>query len=381
MTDDRHPFGLPVLTGPVPISERSLALVTSGIKQLWRRIAASHSGSGLGSGLRPLILSYDIHPTPSGPVLIEVNTNAGGILTAIEAARRGNECCAEWERGLLEERLLALFKRDLLGPDPEATGVVAVVDDQLDQQALRDEMHALAELIRPAAKQVLVLDAADLTFSEGRLRYGGLALDRVYWRSTDFLLTQPEHAPIRTALSQGKLVLAPSPEAYLAIADKRRFVEWSEAPELSRDAETGMTFRLAETVPMGKRALADWYAERNDWVFKPASGYASRGVYVGKSISRSKLAQLPVDGYLAQRYAPHPVQSRDGQVWKYDLRLFADRDQLIGAAARVFQGQVVGMRTPGSGFAPIQVGAQCCLVSALSLDHCDARLAPNNQRK
>ena len=101
------------------------------------------------------------------------------------------------------------------------------------------------------------------------------------------------------------------------------------------------------------------------------AGYASRGVYVGKSISRHKLDELPADAYLAQRYAPHPVIDRDGKEWKYDVRFFADRGRVIGAAARVFHGQVVGMRTPGSGFAPIQVGSSCCLIGALAAASCD----------
>jgi hypothetical protein len=174
------------------------------------------------------------------------------------------------------------------------------------------------------------------------------------------------HAPIRQAVLSGYVVLAPSPEAYQAIADKRRLVNWSKQPELARDAVTGLTFRVAETVPLNERTATDWYAQRNEWVFKPVSGHASRGVYVGRSISRIKLAQLPADSYLAQRYAPHPIVDRDGRDWKYDVRFFADRGQVIGAAARVFHGQVVGMRSPGSGFAPIRVDSTCCLVGALT---------------
>lgn len=354
-------FGLPVLDHPVPVSPVALRLVSSGVEALWSRIVRANSLADT----RPLLLSYDVHPTPTGPVLIEVNTNAGGVLTAIQAARHGNECCADWEQGQLEARLLALFRRDLLGPDPQAAGAVAIVDDQLGSQALLAEMQALAGLIRPFAQSVELLDAADLEFSDGRLRHAGKPIDRVYWRSTDFLLTQPEHAPVRRAVLEGSTVLAPSPEAYTAIADKRRMVEWSAAPELAVDQATGLSFRIAETLPMAARSHDDWYRDRDDWVFKPVSGYASRGVYVGKSISRKKLADLPAQAYLAQRYAPHPVVDRSGREWKYDVRFFADRGQIIGAAARVFHGQVVGMKEPGSGFAPIRVEAACCLIGAL----------------
>jgi hypothetical protein len=351
----------PVLAEPVPLSPSAMRLVAQGVAALWQRIVAAAPEAAT----RPLLLSYDVHPTPSGPVLIEVNTNAGGILAAHAAARAVNDCCADWEQGVLHGRLLELFRSDLLGPDAARAGVVAIVDDELARQPLLPEMQALAALMRDAAARVLVVDAAELRYTDGRLRHGDTAIDRVYWRSTDFLLEDPVHAPVRHALDEGSITLAPAPEAYRAIADKRRFVEWSREPVLARDAASGVEFRVAETLPMDTRPPEDWYRERRDWVFKPVSGFASRGVYVGKSVSRQKLSELPVGHYLAQRYAPHPVIDRDGAGWKYDVRFFADRGQIIGAAARVFQGQVVGMRTPGSGFAPIRVAEACCLTGAL----------------
>ena len=354
------PYGLTVLDEPVAVPAAEFALVQQGIAALWRRIVAADPRAEQ----RPLLLSYDVHPSAEGPVLIEVNTNAGGLLTAIRAARGGNECCADWEQGRLEQRFVELFRRDLLAPSPAETGVVAIVDDALATQPLLPEMHGIAQLLAPHAREVRVVDAAELAYAAGRLRHGATAIDRIYWRSTDFLLEQPAHAAIRRAVDEGTTVLGPSPAAYTAIADKRRLLEWSAAPELARDAGANLAFRVAEVRELGSRPRAQWLAERNDWVFKPASGYASRGVYVGKSISRQKLEQLP-DDYLAQRYAPHPEVERGGAAWKYDLRFFADRGEVIGAVARVFQGQVVGMRTPGSGFAPVRVGEACCLSSAL----------------
>lgn len=355
------PFGLPVLAAPVPLAPATLDLVRRGIGQLWSRIVAADPRADE----RPLLLSYDVHPAPEGPVLIEVNTNAGGIATAIQAAREINTCCRDWEQDVLEARLLALFERDLLGPDPARTGVVAIVDDALATQPLLPEMHALADLMRRRVAQVVLVDAADLAFTDGRLRHGATPIDRVYWRSTDFRIDEPRHAAVRRAVDEGTTVLAPSPQAYAAIADKRRFLDWSAQPELARDAASGQAFSVAETVPMTQRSAGQWHADRAQWVFKPASGHASRGVYVGKSISRHKLAELPFESYLAQRYAPHPVVDRDGHAWKYDIRFYADRGEVIGAAARVFQGQVVGMRGTGAGFAPVRIGDACCLMGAL----------------
>ena len=160
-------FGLPVLERAVPVSSAALKLITRGIDALWTRIVEA---SPLADS-RPLLLSYDVHPTPEGPVLIEVNTNAGGILTAMQAARHTNEHCADWEYDLLEERLIALFRRDLLGNDRQTTGVVAIVDDHLASQPLLPEMRELGDLLRPLAQEVLIVDAGELEFRDGRLRY------------------------------------------------------------------------------------------------------------------------------------------------------------------------------------------------------------------
>jgi hypothetical protein len=358
-----QPHGVTVLESAIPLSQGALDLVKRGVATLWSRIRTDDPRAEE----RPLLLSYDVHPTPQGPVLIEVNTNAGGIAAAMWAARHVNLCCAEWEHATLEKRLLALFHRDLLGDDPSRVGVVAIVDDELASQALLPEMHALADLLRRRVSTVLVLDAGGLEYRDGRLRRGEIAIDRIYWRSTDFVLDEPRHADIRLAVREGSTILAPSPEAYSAIADKRRFLQWSSDPDLACDAATGLSFRIAETLPMTSKSVADWYDQRDDWVFKAVSGHGSRGVYVGKSISRKKLAELPAVNYVAQRYAPHPVVDRHGHEWKYDIRFFADRGSVIGAAARVFQGQVVGMRGAGSGFAPVRIGDRCCLVRALDL--------------
>ena len=355
------PYGLPVLAQPVPLAPVALRLVTAGVQALWQRIVAADPGALD----RPLLLSYDVHPTPQGPVLIEVNTNAGGVLTAIEAARHVNQCCPDEERGVLEQQLVALFRRDLLGSDAASTGHLAIVDDALETQTLLPEMRALAGLLRPHARAVSVIDASAVELRDGRLWHGAEPIDRIYWRSTDFLLEEPAHADIRRAVESGAVVLAPSPAAWRAIADKRRFLDWSGQPLLARDEASGLEFRIAETRRLAERTTAAWYDDRASWVFKPVAGHGSRGVYVGKSISRGKLASLPADGYLAQRYTPHPVIDRDRREWKYDVRFFADRDRIIGAAARVFAGQVVGMKHPGSGFSALSVGDACCLLGAV----------------
>ncbi|MGJ8669958.1 MAG: hypothetical protein ACSHXK_10765 [Oceanococcus sp.] len=352
-------FGPAVIDCEIALAPESLDLIQCGVSALWQRIAATCGPQKVQS----LLLSYDVHPTPDGPVLIEVNTNAGGILSSMQAAKQVNDCCPDAEQLFSQHRLLSLFQRDLLGTS-EGTRNVAIVDDNVATQPLLGEMTQLAALFQSDGHNVRVIDAAELSYTDGRLIHKDWPIDRVYWRSTDFRLEVAEHAPIRQALQDGAISLAPSPQAYGAIADKSRLLSWSLDPVLAVNEE-GLKFRIAETHRLSSRPLDEWYAERAQWVFKPGEGYGSRGVYVGKRISRKKLASLDPKIYVVQRYAPHPNISRGGEPWKYDLRFYADQGEIIGVSARVFQGQVVGLSASGSGFSPVRIGTSCCIVGAL----------------
>ena len=61
-----------VLVEAVPVSAAAFSLLSRGVASLWARIVADNPQADSS----PLLLSYDVHPTPAGPVLIEVNTNS-----------------------------------------------------------------------------------------------------------------------------------------------------------------------------------------------------------------------------------------------------------------------------------------------------------------
>ena len=59
-----QPHGVPVLESAIPLSQGALNLVKRGVATLWTRISAADPRAEE----RPLLLSYDVHPTPDGPV-------------------------------------------------------------------------------------------------------------------------------------------------------------------------------------------------------------------------------------------------------------------------------------------------------------------------
>ena len=97
------------------------------------------------------------------------------------------------------------------------------------------------------------------------------------------------------------------------------------------------------------------WASRRDWVFKPAASHGSKAVYRGDKVSRKKLAEIHADAsFLAQRrIAPGTtaVRTPEGdRPMKFDVRAYAYRDEVFLLGARVYQGQVTNMRSPGGGF-------------------------------
>ena len=109
----------------IPLSQGALDLVKRGVAVLWSRISAADPRAED----RPLLLSYDVHPTPHRPVLIEVNTNAGGLRPP--CGRLDMSRSAPGMEHATLESASRVFRHDLLGDDPSLAGVVAIVDDEL----------------------------------------------------------------------------------------------------------------------------------------------------------------------------------------------------------------------------------------------------------
>jgi len=95
-------------------------------------------------------------------------------------------------------------------------------------------------------------------------------------------------------------------------------------------------------------------------VFKPRAAFGSRTVYRGDKISHRKLEAIVADpAYVVQRRVDPgvvDVETIEGpQRMKFDVRAYAYRDEILLLGARVYQGQVTNLRSPGGGFSAICV--------------------------
>ena len=99
--------------------------------------------------------------------------------------------------------------------------------------------------------------------------------------------------------------------------------------------------------------MSEWKKIRKRFVFKPADGSGSKGVYLGEKISMKKLEELSSDS-VAQEYCPPPHgvsdPHSDESHTKYDFRVITRDCDILGVMTRHFTGQVMEMRSFSAGF-------------------------------
>src|SRR5690606_27071047 len=98
---------------------------------------------------------------------------------------------------------------------------IAIVDEAPENQYLYPEFVLFRRLFERHGITAVIVGPEQLVLRDGRLWHGELAIDLVYNRLTDFLLEQPEHRVLRSALLEDAVVLTPSPRAHALYADKR----------------------------------------------------------------------------------------------------------------------------------------------------------------
>jgi hypothetical protein len=311
-----------------------------------------------------VFMGYDFHLGPQGPRLIEINTNAGGALlnglhTAALCDPKKLAClCSDLlPVEAIRERIARSFRSELSasrGARAELRSL-AIVDERPREQFLYPEFELFVDLFRAAGIRADIRDAGAPVSD----------VDLVYLRDTDFLLEQPRSAALRAAYLAREVVVTPSPREHHLLANKRRLALFSSRTALARlgvaaDDAAFLAGIVPETLALADLGIERAWDERHRWVFKPCAAFGSRAVYRGDKISRKKLAEIVLDPrYVAQRRVePGEVQveTLEGpRAMKFDVRAYAYRDEILLLGARVYQGQVTNLRSPGGGFSAICV--------------------------
>ena len=318
-------------------------------------------------------MGYDFHLSANGPQLIEVNTNAGGLLLNVALARAQEACCDEMDwafpsntrRDTLKQATFDMFAAEWqLQKGAARWRSVVIVDEAPLEQYLAPEFELFRQLFTQHGITASIADPSELVWQGGQLLHQGAPVDMVYNRLTDFYLTEPGHLSLRQAHEAGAVVLTPHPRAHALLADKRNLIALSQ-DELLLAWGVAATDRklLASHIPATRlvtpeRADELW-AQRRNLFFKPVAGYGAKATYRGDKLTRRVWTEILENDFVAQALVPPSARmiELDGAQTdlKFDIRAYTYSGQVQLLAARMYAGQTTNFRTQGGGFAPVIV--------------------------
>lgn len=336
-----------------------------------RAIARAGAPAAVPAAASGMFLGYDFHLGANGPQLIEINTNAGGMLLNALLREAQSVCCDEVRDALpgasaadVAADIVAMFRHEWrLARGTAPVGTIAVVDDDPPAQFLYPEFERFVALLGAHGMRAVIADATALVVRDGALWHGGERINFVYNRLTDFLLAEPRHAALAEAWRRDLAVVSPHPRAWALYADKRNLETLTDAAALSalgvdEDTLAILLAGIPRTVPVTAENAESLWSQRRHWFFKPAAGYGSKAAYRGDKLTHGKWAEIrSAGGYIAQALVPpserHLLVDGREQSLKVDIRNFVYDGHVQLVSARLYQGQTTNLRTPGGGFAAV----------------------------
>lgn len=297
-------------------------------------------------GNRGLFMSYDFHITPQGDLkLIEINTNASFLGLGYEFSRmKGLSWNVDFKIEDLHQCLINEMR--LASLEPKLSKVL-ITDEAPQNQKLYAEFLVFRELFRSWELNSEIVDVADVS-----------ACDLIYNRSTDFYFTDDKSKKLKDLYENRLAVVSPQPFEYFACADKENFIHWTQDNfwqkiQLADDDKNLILDSLPKTIAFSKSNQDQIWANRKNLFFKPKNLYGSKMSYKGASVSKRVFEELLQSDALAQELIPPSEIQVADQSYKYDLRCYAYRGEFQGCMARLYQGQVTNLKTPGGGFSSV----------------------------
>jgi hypothetical protein len=318
-------------------------------------------------------MGYDFHLSASGPQLIEINTNAGGLLLNAALAQAQEACCDAWrwtlpansQREVLEQAVFDMFANEwCLQRGSQKWSTLVIVDDAPQNQYLAPEFELFRQLFARHGIQTHIADPSELHWQQGKLQHQGSVVDMVYNRLTDFYLSEPNHLSIRQAYAADAVVLTPHPRVHALLADKRNLIALSQSDLLqSWGASVADCQLLTQHIPtthlVSAENAAELWAQRRQLFFKPVAGYGAKATYRGDKLTKKVWGEILNSDFVAQALVQpgaRMIQVDGVQTdLKFDLRAFSYAGQVQLLAARIYAGQTTNFRTQGGGFAPVIV--------------------------
>ncbi len=328
--------------------------------------------------------AWDFHVPAEAPErwqLIEFNDNGSGFLFAAMINHYFHELSGLRNRGGVEppptlsafnERLLTMIEGESVFFGGATPALFLILDDaeSLANGKFRDELVLLRDLLRRRGRHAELATPEALSWSGRDLLFQNRTVSFVVNRSTDFLWESEPFSALKAGYRAGRVYVAPNPFTYATRSDKRLLVPLSSS---DRDAELGvrpderpvLSAHVPETRLVSEENVEELVLHKQELCFKPAHGYASRGLLPSAQVGRRRLRRLLRKGveYVAQRRVPKarlaiPGVGDNGDLWA-DLRVWAYRGErylISGRGSR--RPDVLDLHSPGGWLPTYATSAQ-----------------------
>lgn len=334
--------------GAIFLSNKVLQNIEESIGKIEKEIRKENNSTTGG-----VLMSYDFHLDGDNPRLIEINTNAGGIFLNYKLLQLAKPCCENTTLQNIsdfEDKIVEMFKSEYQNKSNNANTLktIAIMDENIKEQFLYPELLICKEILEKNNIQTSILNSKDIEVKDGVAYFNNQKIDLIYNRNTDFYFEKLENKKF-LELKNENTVVSPSPEDHLVFSDKKNLVDLSRVGSLQNI--------IPKTILIDKANQEEVWANRKKYFFKPLNGYGGRGSYNGGGLTKKVWEQIINGNYVAQEIVVPNLKliNMEGQkdLFKFDIRAYTYKGEVILLGARVYKGQTTNFRTLGGGFMPI----------------------------
>ena len=133
---------------------------------------------------------------------------------------------------------------------------------------------------------------AEIRWDGQELTFGGATVAFLINRSTDFFWRSDDFAALRGAYEAGHVYIAPNPFTYATRSDKRLLEwlssrGWDDDLGIAADERRVLSAHVPETHVLRADNVDPLARSKLEFVFKPAQGFASRGLLDSAMVGRA----------------------------------------------------------------------------------------------
>ncbi|CAB1276152.1 hypothetical protein [Candidatus Nitrosacidococcus tergens] len=324
--------------------------------------------------------AWDFHIPPSEkPQIIEFNDNGSGLFYAGLINEQYHLAFhADQAIGIesplsfvqLKEKILACIAQEIhhfFKSQPQGIFLILEHAEVLQHSKFKEELYLLQKLLQDQGYEAVIGAPEETSYHNNQLLWQGKPVIFIINRTTDFLWETENFSNIRTAyLADQSCYIAPNPftygtRSYKGLLEPLSLPDWDKKLGISSDEREILSKHIPETHILREENLELIAKRKEEFIFKPAQGFAAQGLLNNRQVGRSRLRRLLKDnrGYVAQRKTPKSqLNDKNGKpmnLW-VDLRVWAYQGEILALSGRAStRADGMDLSLPG-GWVPTYVG-------------------------